>query len=228
MSAAELSSQQVSGQFMREVLPGCAMKLEFTGGGLPRIPAKLVGYENQKYLIVRLDDPSYWSRYAEFLKPDNKLIARLLVENHYGECIAFRSMVRWQGHHPLDFLYLSFPESIQKVELRAHKRVPTCIQAILSDTLKILQGGRQLTGHISDVSLGGCKFEFCLPDDRIAVSPRPVQVNVGNNTFLKADIKNQRSTQQDRIAIGMQFLTSEKETKKLLSALYVAPEMLCA
>ncbi|XOV78252.1 MAG: PilZ domain-containing protein [Aestuariibacter sp.] len=225
---AAVSSQQVHGDFISQVLPGCKMKLEFTGGDLPRIPAMLVGYEIGKYIIVRLEENSYWSRYADFLLPNNKLIARLVLENRYGECIAFRTMVRWQGHHPLDFLYLSFPELIQKVDLRAHTRIPTCIKAVLSDSLKIASKGREIVGHISDVSLGGCKFEFDLPQNRIGVSPRPVQIAAGKNLLLKGDIKNQRPAQQNRIAVGMQFLTSEKETKKLLSALYVAPEMLTA
>lgn len=227
-SQKSVSSQLLQGDFISQVLPGCKMKLEFTGGDLPRVAATLIGYEVNKYLIVRLDNYAHWSRYAEFLLPDNKLVARLVLENRYGECIAFRSMVRWQGHHPLDFLYLSFPETIQKVDLRAHKRVPACITAMLTDTLKLLHGGRKMKGCISDVSLGGCKFEFSLPHNRSGVSPRPVQICAGKNLILKADIKNQQPGRQDRIAVGMQFLTSEKETKKLLSALYIAPEMLTA
>lgn len=223
---AAIAPKLVSSEVFRQVMPGCALSLEFLGGDLPRISAKLIGFELDKYLIVRLDDNNVWTRYAPFLLPNSRLVARLVIENRYGECLAFRCSVRWQGHHPLDFLYLSFPDSIQKVELRKHTRVPTALTAVLTDTVNLLKNGRRLTGYISDVSLGGCRFEFPLPEDRVAVSPRPVQIQVGKNILFKGDIKNQRNGPNNRIAVGMQFLTSEKDTKTLLSALYIAPELL--
>ncbi len=208
--------------------PGCMVQLQFSFPNQQRMCAKLVGYENQRYIMLRLTEPEYWSRFSQFFFESNPVVVRLLVENERGECVAFRSAVQWRGFQPLDMLYLEFPDYVQKCDLRAHKRVSTCITANVADCIKARDSEPPVLGCIKDVSLGGCCFEFDLPLDRKGVSPRAVQVTAGNNVNLMAEIRNQRQLPERRIAIGLRFRSSVSETKKLLSSLYIAPEMLAS
>lgn len=227
MSAnANYSINKIPSGYLEEICPGALMHLEFYRPCKQRITVKLIGYESGKYMIVRLIDNKHWKKFGEFFFQNNEVVARMLVENGRGECLAFKSAVRWRGFNPLNLLYLYYPRRMEKCELRSHPRVNTCIVAQLTDSVRTPEHDIALQGCISDVSLGGCCFEFILPDDKSAITDRPVTVAAGESSFLLADIKNQRARENKKLAVGLAFKSPIKEVRAMLSDLYIAPDML--
>lgn len=220
--------ETVESQHIDGIAPGCVVQLQFQFPNTQRISARLIGYETGKYLVVRLTEPEYWKRFHSFLFESNPVVVRLLVESERGQCVAFHSAVKWRGFKPIDLLYLEFPAQVQKCDLRLHKRVSTCISANVIDSMKSYQYEAPILGHIRDVSLGGCCFEFELPMDRVGVSPRAVDIKAGKEVLIQAEIRNQRTLEERKMAVGLRFRSSLTETKKLLSSLYISPELLAS
>lgn len=213
---------------LRSVLPGCSVQLQFGTPEPVRLPARLIGYDHKKYLIVKLVENDYWTRHAACLFEGNEVVVRMLLDGSRGECIAYKTRIRWKGYNPLDFLYLAYPETVQKCDFRVHPRVATCFAGNLNETVRDDLNDRGVNGVIKDVSLGGCCFEFDLPKRHIGISEKSFQLVAGDQKPVIAEVRNQRKISEARIAVGMQFRTSLTDIKKLLSSLYIAPEMLVA
>lgn len=223
----KLDIETLSADCLKTVLPGCTIQLQFGTPDSVRVTGRLIGYDHNKYMIVKLNEQEASHRFEKCLFEGNSLVARMLIEGGRGECIAFKSTIRWRGYNPLNFLYLAFPMVVQKCDYRTHPRVPTCIVANLTDTIRSADNHSQrVNGYLRDVSLGGCCFEFQLPEHHRGISSKPLQVTVGENQPFTAEVKNQRTISDSRIAVGMQFRTSLSDVKTLLSRLYIAPEML--
>lgn len=224
----KLEIETVDTDNLKTVLPGSTVQLQFSSPDSVRLPAKLIGYDHKKYLIVKLLEPEHWSRYQRSFYENNQVVARMVVDDKRGECIAFATRIRWKGVNPLDFLYLSFPQTLQKCEFRNHPRVSTCIIGKLNGLSKAKASETGQSGVIKDISLGGCCFEFELPPNYVRITQKSFNVRAGDNEGICVEVRNQRPVSPSRIAVGLQFRSSLTDIKKLLSRLYIAPEMLVA
>lgn len=214
--------------YLQQITPGCCVQLQIEQPSTRRISTKLVGYEVGRYLMVRLVDDNCWRTSNLHLQEHNPVVVRILVAGGKGECIAFKSQIRWRGYNPVPLLYLEYPERIEKCDLRAHPRVSTCISADIAESVKRPNTNLPLHGRITDVSLGGCCFEMQLPNNKKAVTPRTIMVEAGNGHQICADIRNQRALADHKLAVGLQFCGDQKAIQGLLSNLYIAPEALMA
>lgn len=212
--------------YLNELRPGCLLQLQFTTPIHQRMTAKLVGYEAGRYLLVRLVEQDAWRRCGNFLFENNDVVIRMLLEGSRGECLAFKTAVRWRGYNPINMIYLYYPDVIEKCDLREHPRVATCIDARLSDSVRCPESNRPVKGRISDVSLGGCCFEFVLPFKKQGVSPRSVVIGAGENLSVLAEVRNQRPGHNANLAVGLHFRSPLEDVKQLLTKLYVSPDML--
>lgn len=217
---------RTSASYVSELSPGCMLQLQFGSPMQQRFPAKLVGFEMGRYLLVRLLEHESWYRYNRFLYDNNEVVVRTLIEGGRGECLAFKSAIRWRSYNPLNMLFLYFPEEVERYDLRSHPRVATCISANISDSLKVVGQEEPLKGCIKDVSLGGCCFEFILPPKKMGIAPRPVIIGAGDNMTLLAEVRNQRKKGDSRVLVGLRFQNPLEEIERVLTGLYIASDML--
>ncbi len=212
--------------YLKELRPGCLLQLQFTNPMHKRVSAKLIGYEAGRYLLVRVLEQDSWSQSNNFLFENNEVVVRMLLEGSRGECLAFKTAIRWRAYNPINMIYFYFPDEIEKCDLRTHPRVPTCIDANLTGSLRCTENHNPLRGCIRDVSLGGCCFEFTLPLRKQGLSPRSVIIGAGEGLSVLADVRNQRPCSDARVAVGLNFRSSQEDVKQLLSKLYIASDML--
>ena len=131
----KIEIENLGAQNLQSILPGCCVQLQFGTPGAVRLRARLIGYDHGKYLIVKLVNNDYWIRHSGCLFEGNEVVVRMIVDDTRGGCIACKTLIRWQGYNPLDFLYLAYPESIQKCGFRGHPRVSTYISANLNEAM---------------------------------------------------------------------------------------------
>ena len=150
----------------------------------------IVGVEPYEYVITRLPMvPGIQSK----LQPGSTLTIRL---EHNGAVYGFHTEVVTSMTKPNPMLVFAYPQKMECIQLRQHKRTRCMLPAVLHNA------NTTVSGLVTDVSAGGCrmvvdgrgqleKFSACagdivglhLPFDPL--KPEPVQAEVVNNTPLK-------------------------------------------
>jgi c-di-GMP-binding flagellar brake protein YcgR len=161
--------------------------------------SNLVGLMPREFLIVAMPMPNKISG----LQQGSRVFVNYLSLGHAYE---FGSSVSGIISKPFPLIFLSYPEIVQKLDLRKNSRVNCYIPAIAN--LK----KTELKGIISDISRTGCRFIIKVPPilqlqqilvvDEIKISfPLPEM----NDVYEFAG--NVRNTTQDRggIAWGIEF-----------------------
>lgn len=216
---------KIHANYLQQLLPGIRLQLQFSRPSHARLHARLVGYEAGRYLLIRLTEPDNWRRYMNHLLEENEVVVRMRLDETRAEFVAFKTSIKWRSYSPLNMLYLNFPDIVERCDMREHPRVATSFSATLTDSV-VRPGGQVIQGCIKDVSLGGCAFEFPLPDNKSALGPKTVLVRTGDNLEMVGEVRNQREGEGDRLAIGLKFRHSVNEIKSILNRLYIAPELL--
>ncbi len=124
---------------------GDYLQIQF-GRSEKRFNVKLVGMEPGSYLIGQLP-----SKMDDSISGGNQATVRYL-SSQSGTIYGFQSIIMGFIVNPIRILILSYPNVVEKHELRKHKRLNCFIAA----TAKI--GDREYNGVITDLSLGGCRF----------------------------------------------------------------------
>ena len=112
----------------------------------PKYKSRLVGMEEDLYLIARLPQPAHLS---EKLAPGMDLIMRYV---HFGSVYGCFVTVRGWIRLPYPLLFFSFPTQVQCIELRRMKRVSCMIPS------RIQTAQWEQEGMIRDISTGGVLF----------------------------------------------------------------------
>lgn len=222
---AERVVDKIHSNYLQQLLPGIRLQLQFSRPSHARLHARLVGYEAGRYLLIRLTETDNWRRYMNHLLEENEVVVRMRLDESRAEFVAFKSTIKWRGYSPINMLYLHFPDVVERCDLRQYPRVATCFSASLTESV-VRPGSQVIQGCIKDVSLGGCCFEFPLPDNKAALAPKTVLVRTGDSLEIVADVRNQREGDGDRLAIGLKFRHSINEIKSALNRLYIAPDQL--
>lgn len=134
-----------------------------------RLWGEVVGFKSGVFLSIWL--PALREReYQRILADDPEVTVRAKCK----DCVicGFRSTVTRVMKYPYPILYLSYPETFEKVNLRKNERVE-CFQPV-----RIVYKGKELQGVFKDVSKCGGRISFTLPDGNIFF-------NMGHD--LKAD-----------------------------------------
>jgi hypothetical protein len=187
-------------------LPGISMgmllQIQFEGLGASQ--SRLIGLDYGNFIIIRTP-PLACIRSKLFEK--NHGIVRYLFSGHV---YAFHCTLLSVVTEPCRFSILSYPESVENMNLRKHERIPCIIAAEVS------LNGRMNKGIVSNISMGGCSFEF----DRSSQREFPdlkVQEEVvialylhdeGAATICNAIIRK-IDIDQESLTIGLQFTTAE-------------------
>jgi hypothetical protein len=196
------------------VLPGMMigslLRIQFEGIGSSR--SYLIGMDPGHFLIVQAPPlPDIASKRYE----KNHLVVSYLFS---GRVYAFRCTLLGLVKELYRFLILSYPDAIETINLRKHERISCIIAAEVSVK------GQAYRGIVSDISKGGCSFEFdrterqAFPDlkvqDEIVISmhlPEKTEETVFN-TVVRVIREDQKT-----MTSGLQFIASniisETDTK---------------
>ena len=124
---------------------GSELKMQIEGME-ERFNSILVGIETPKYLMVRMQIPS---RFRDQIDAGTNFIVRYL---YHGNVYGFKTKSLGSVKKPYKVTFLSYPETIESLNIRGAQRVSCFIPA----TLDIKK--RQLRGLILDLGKNGARF----------------------------------------------------------------------
>lgn len=215
-------TRQHSALYVKKLKPGCPLTVQVSGCEKLRFTSHLIGYEVGAYLLVAL--PVDVRRYFQtnILATGQQAIIRMLLEGEEGRCIAFESSIESCMTHPHDFVFLSFPKKVESCELRKYPRLSTCMSACVTNARN---NDNLLTGRMKDVSLGGCRFVFDMPDKAKTVNYKAVNFYLGDENSesmvrFSGEIRSQRMY-HGQMQVGIKFETDEKINEKELMRLHI-------
>jgi c-di-GMP-binding flagellar brake protein YcgR len=130
---------------------GTTLQLQIQGLGVAL--SALTGMEEGQYLLIKTPP---FAELATKLHEKNHIIVRYV---NTGEVFGFRSTLIGIIREPVRFSILSYPATIESINLRKHERA----NCMVSAGIKLVEGGNY-EGIVVDISMGGCSFEFNTPE----------------------------------------------------------------
>jgi hypothetical protein len=182
------------------------MLLQIQFEGLGSSQSRLIGLDHGNFIIIRTP-PLAGIRSKLFEK--NHGIIRYLFSGHV---YAFHCTLLSVVTEPYRFSILSYPESVENMNLRRHERIPCIIAAEI--TLK----GWVDKGIVSNISMGGCSFEFNRSSQRAFPD-----LKVDEEAVIAFYLKDEEATtvfnavirkvqiDQESMMVGLQFTSPESK-----------------
>lgn len=200
--------------------PGIQIQIQLVGLGPTK--SQFIGMAGGEFLIIKTP---LIKEIATKLFQKNHVIIRYF---HDGNVYGFRCTLIGLIKEPCRLSILSYPETIECLNLRKHERVDCLIKASL--TCEDLPE-TPLQGIIQDISLGGCRFR-CKPLEGEVVS----QIKINRKATISMEFPGRevpmelypvvRRVQQDRqaILIGMELdLEDDRQTVSEIIRDYIDP-----
>lgn len=194
------------------LIPGTQIQVQLEGLG----PSKtsFVGMVEGEFLILKTPPIQ---ELGTKLYEKNHVIVRYF---HAGSVYGFRCTLIGLIKEPCRISILSYPETIECLNLRKHERVDCLIKASVH-----LAGVAEesFRGVIYDISLGGCGLKLKQEESRACP-----KIEIGGKAVLFIEVRDReeptafqsliRRVQQDRqvILLGLEFDDEEKEKEKVL------------
>lgn len=181
---------------------GMLLQIQFEGIGSSQ--SRMIGLDYGNFLIINTPP---MADIGSQLYEKNHAIIRYLFS---GYVYAFRCTLLSMIKEPFRLSILSYPEAIENINLRKNERLPCIIAAGIN------YQGRVSEGIVSNISMGGCSFEFNqsaqreFPDLKInaeVIIALRLQEQA-EATVFKAIL---REVQMDKasMTVGFQFVASE-------------------
>jgi hypothetical protein len=186
-------------------LPGMALGLllqvQFMGIGSSL--CRLIGMDPGNYLIIQT--PPLIDIASKRHQKNHVIVSYLF----YGRVYGFRCTLLAIVKEPYRFALLSYPDVLNNVNLRKHERISCIIGAILRTH------DRSHEGTVSDISQGGCRFEFNRSDLHsfpklnvqeeaiISIQLKEKEESIVFNTIIRAIHADEES-----MVCGLQFTAS--------------------
>lgn len=180
-----------------------------------RFKSFLIGAKDGQYLILEQPDNKRYGFVRDQLCEGQTIIIRTICEQTTGECMAFRSVVEGIINHPRRLLFVSFPDSIQKRELRGEQRTAIRYPA----QIYIKKEADRINGVITDISDGGCRFEFGAGETVKGIKQEYIHIEFDHpdtqeRQELYSKVCSQRK-ERDIISIGLAFDPPLKNLKSV-------------
>ncbi|WP_421901074.1 flagellar brake domain-containing protein [Maridesulfovibrio sp.] len=179
-----------------------------------RLWGEVVGFKSGVFLSVWL--PALREReYQRILADDPDVTVRAKCK----DCVicGFRSTVTRVMKYPYPILYLSYPESFEKVSLRKNERVE-CFQPV-----SIVYKGTELQGVFKDISKGGGRISFTLPDGNIffnmgreLTADFSFKMNGDGPEISGSGVVRNMVSGSSNVSIGFKFIKFKSGTEGLL------------
>ena len=181
-----------------------------------RLKTTYFGTDGQHCLFFRYPASTELVNTTHLLEADMHIVIRYVLDEPYGEVVAFKARILKVIHSPVPMLITSFPSTLQKLGLRSEKRA---ISGVPVEVVLDEQENREEEGLIVDISQNGCKllipFKTVLQviedDEKITLC-----VELSERTLvLAARVKNVR-IEKDYHAYGIQFEDHDNQLERLL------------
>lgn len=183
-----------------------AVNLGMQKGDDGRIPADLVGMVHFEYIILRLP----WVPGLRTRLVAGAGVTVRFVSN--GELCGFQAQILTHIPKPSLLLFLTYPEVIEKLVLRQHKRM----QCALPVQMHSRRGDAQ--GVIADLSHGGCKVAFDVRGQQglrqtVVDDVLVLRVPLNSEGVAVAVTCTVRSVEMDvsRMQLGLSFTEADKD-----------------
>ncbi len=179
-------------------------------GSTERTPCKVIGLSVNEYIIARMPlIPGFTTKF-----PDGCMATIRYI--FHGNVYGFKTALLGHSLKPAPMLYIEYPYSIEKVELRKHKRV----QCTLVGRLHTPRAVHPMV--TLDISQSGC---------RLAISPAgndeddmakgetvmsEVLFRAAGSEFIAGSIKNIQ-WMESNLLLGLQFHFYDKPVEEMLN-----------
>ena len=183
------------------MLPGMLLHIQIEDIGSSQ--SRLIGMDYGNFIVIKA--PLLAGIESQLFEKNRCMIRYSFSGNVY----AFQCTLLDPGKAPYRISILSYPEAVENMNLRAHERKPCVIAAEVN-----LKGGVN-QGIVSNISMGGCLFEF----NRISGQAFP-QLDIygetvialylngqGTATVFKATIRKVHMDKES-VTTGLQFTAS--------------------
>lgn len=196
-----------------QFIPGTIIDVEASKPKGARFKSRLIGVDPGNFLILKMPDLTRAPFLKEALVETNPLVVRFMAEDNSGECLAFRSAVKWLVGYPVKMLFIAFPENIETRQLRTQSRAQTRVPAkILSEIESVNVAGEMVEvsvpGVIVDISKNGCRFTFKAPKNTKGLKSKDVQVQLSlgeqDSLTIPGEVCNQKA-ENDNFSVGIKF-----------------------
>ncbi|MEJ2033061.1 MAG: flagellar brake protein [Deltaproteobacteria bacterium] len=162
-----------------------------------------IGLEKERAILIRLD-----RELAALAVPGNRVIVKYIIENLV---FGFMTTVIGTVSKPLPLLFLDYPQSVEKLDLRRENR------AICFLPVTICWEGEEYQGRILDISSGGCRVAT-----DIMAALRLADLEVSELVSCKFDLEAPKeihvksvvrsiSQNDDKLCIGIEFIELPKD-----------------
>lgn len=184
-----------------------------------RLKTTYFGTDGQHCLFFRYPASTELVNTTHLLEADMHIVIRYVLDEPYGEVVAFKARILKVIHSPVPMLITSFPSTLQKLGLRSEKRA---ISGVPVEVVLDEQENREEEGLIVDISQNGCKllipFKTVLQviedDEKITLC-----VELSERTLvLAARVKNVR-IEKDYHAYGIQFEDHDNQLERYMITL---------
>jgi c-di-GMP-binding flagellar brake protein YcgR len=194
---------------------GLGTRLQVQIGGMDgQFKTILVGMSPEEYLLIQLP---MMAGILNKLYEGNRVTVRYM---YAGSVYGFHTTILHFITKPSPSLFLTYPKSIEIIELRKGKRVDCFFPGLAKIQDKELQGA------IVDISTGGCKFSI---DTSGEVRVPPMEVGENFNLSFQLIGSPQPDTfpgrvrsisrEQGKVVLGIQFDALDTEIVKSIEAL---------
>jgi hypothetical protein len=177
-------------------------------GTKERLKAVLIGMEPPKYIILNV--PSISALQQEIGIGSDMIVRYVFL----GNVFAFRATVLGVISEPFPLTFISYPKSIESLNLRSEKRVECNIPA------NVFVNHRRTTGVIVDISFNGVRLvceileNMSIELDNEVFVEFPLPGVKGEHNFF-GKIKN-IVKDKDKASLGVQFLNLDPVLKNRL------------
>jgi c-di-GMP-binding flagellar brake protein YcgR len=181
-----------------------------------KLNSEFVGMANDRCLIASLPDEEIPETLREKLTVGNPMVIRYL---HEGKIFGFESALLGSITKPVSLLFLSYPENIEKIDLRCQER----LSCLLPAKLKI--DYRAISGTIVDISRTGCRFKTKVEkvfDEKILFEHEKIELEfllpgIEDSHIITVSVKNYAKREKFAF-MGILFKEVKEKTKKYLDA----------
>ena len=181
-----------------------------------RLRTTYFGTDGEQCLLFRYPESTETVSTRHLIVPDMQLVIRYVLDEPYGEVVAFKVRVLKVINSPLAMVITSFPSVLQKLGLRSQKRA---ISGVPVEVILDEQENKETEGLIVDISKNGCKLlipsktviQVIQNDEKITLCVELVE----RTLVLAAKVKNVR-IEKEFHAYGMQFEDYDNELERLL------------
>ncbi|GAC14229.1 PilZ domain-containing protein [Aliiglaciecola lipolytica] len=209
---------------LRAMRPGLSLDLQvMAASGIKRIKTEFIGMDGTRSLIIKFPDEARWGSLRDAIYADSMLVVRYIHEEDAGEVVAFKVKTNVILSKPANYIFTSFPLSLQCHALRSEQRAQAHVFVTVVETQTDVM---LFDGMIVDLSLSGCRVSV---DRKLVKQKLELKQHItlavknpdGKISELIGVVMNQK-VDETRFYFGVKFEASEKVVEGLLHQLMIA------